>query len=112
MSASAQPSLWDLPAPPRPRRRRMARTSLDAFDDLQDRRHSTRQRVLDALRQHGPMTRHEVASVTGLPLSSVCGRVNELVERGLVQGRIVGGRQVRREKREVVEATFTTGRTG
>lgn len=36
--------------------------------------------VLTAIMRHGPATRHQIAERTGLPLSSVCGRVHELLD--------------------------------
>lgn len=43
-----------------------------------------KQQILDALFMALPMSRAELARVTGLRLSSVCGRVNELIEEGRV----------------------------
>ena len=40
--------------------------------------------ILQALEQEG-LTRHELAEVCNMPLSSVCGRVSELEEIGLVK---------------------------
>ena len=42
--------------------------------------------VVDVLGNHpGGMTRAEIAQASGLRLSSVCGRVGELLERGAVE---------------------------
>lgn len=43
-----------------------------------------RQQILDALFLRPPMTRSELAKATKMRLSSVCGRVNELIEAGEV----------------------------
>jgi DNA-binding Lrp family transcriptional regulator len=40
--------------------------------------------VFEALAKHGPMTREEIAFVTRMKEGSACGRVNKLMERGLV----------------------------
>lgn len=43
-----------------------------------------RMQVLEALVSAGQrgLTRHEIVQVTGIPLSSVCGRVDELIGKG------------------------------
>jgi predicted transcriptional regulator len=81
---------------------------VDAFHDAADsgRLGKTRQAVLDALRGCGPLTRHELADVTGLPLSSVCGRVNELIKAGEAQELVEDGRRVRRDGRHIVTAVI------
>jgi len=58
------------------------------------------------------MTRHEIADATNLPLSSVCGRVNELMKSGECGLQVVAGRRVRRDGRNVVQATFHVQRAG
>lgn len=40
--------------------------------------------VLDTIERCAPITRHDIAEITGLPLQSVCGRANELIEMGHV----------------------------
>lgn len=45
------------------------------------------QRVIQAIRDHGPLTREEISERTGLRLSAVCGRVNKLVELGTLDER-------------------------
>lgn len=42
------------------------------------------QTILDALEMGFAMSRREIADETGLELSSVCGRVNELLQIGLL----------------------------
>jgi DNA-binding Lrp family transcriptional regulator len=42
--------------------------------------------VYEALERHGKMTREQLAHVTGMKESSVCGRVFTLKERGMVVG--------------------------
>ena len=64
--------------------RRVADTQQDAFHALTVRDLSATQRmVIDALK-HGraPMTREDIAAATNLKLSSVCGRVRELLDAG------------------------------
>jgi chromosome segregation and condensation protein ScpB len=41
--------------------------------------------VLEALQKFGPMTRDGISIRSGMRLSGVCGRVNKLVERNLVE---------------------------
>ena len=40
--------------------------------------------VYYALALHGPMTREQIAANTGMKEGSACGRVNRLMERGIV----------------------------
>jgi predicted transcriptional regulator len=40
--------------------------------------------ILKAL-ENGGLTRHEIAEVCNMPLSTVCGRISELEEKGLVR---------------------------
>lgn len=43
------------------------------------------QRILDYIRENGPSTEEEISLGAGMRLSSVCGRVNELVhQKGLL----------------------------
>jgi len=56
-----------------------------AYLDLAQETLSRAQRaILKALEKEG-LTRHELAEVCDMPLSSVCGRVSELEEIGLVK---------------------------
>lgn len=58
--------------------------SREGFDDVRrsGRQARQRQQVLDAIRQGGPCTRQRIAELTGLALSSVCGRCRELLDAG------------------------------
>ena len=49
-------------------------------------------RVLDALDIGGPQTRHELASATRIAETTLCARLRELTQRGLVQeaGSVIG----------------------
>ena len=114
MSAdSMQPDLWTS-APPKRKRHRTADTSSDAFERVKPVRGHQQQIVLDALRGYGPMTRHQIAAVTGMPLSSVCGRVNELLKRHEVETLVREGRKQRRDGSYVVTAVIhhTLARAG
>lgn len=105
-----EPSLFDPPAAPKrpPRKRRkMADTSTDGLLDVQPRKHTQCALILETLRAWGSMTRHEIAISTGLPLSSICGRVAECIAAGSVREQVVAGRRVRRDGRHVVEAVIT-----
>jgi len=61
----------------------MASTSLDAYRSHTVRDLSEGQaRVMAAVRPRVDFTRAELAKASGMPLQSVCGRVNELVSAG------------------------------
>lgn len=61
-------------------------TSLAAYAELQQQRklQPMEARVVEAL-QHRPLTREEIAEVTGMRLSSVCGRVATLRKSGTIE---------------------------
>lgn len=104
-------TFWEAtPAPKRTRRRRTADTSSDGLRLTN--RPKQRQTVLEMLRACGPMTRHELADACHLPLSSVCGRVSELLHEGSVVIAVEDGKRVRRDGRFVLTATFLTQRAG
>lgn len=109
MTAIDQPTLWDPPSDTKRRRRhRTADTSSDGLLSVQPRAESQRARVLETLRAWGPMTRHDLADACGLPLSSICGRVSELMKQGAVREQVVAGRRIRKDGRHVVMAAFQT----
>lgn len=64
--------------------------------------------ILRALQLNGPATRQDLSERTGLPLASVCGRVNELVKAGAVIEQVHEGRIVTRNGRRVVAAAYHT----
>jgi len=107
---SDQPTLWDPPAAPRRKRHKTASTSSAGLDRVRPVRSTQQQTVLDTLRGYGRLTRHEIAAVTQLPLSSVCGRVNELLSTGEVREVIEDGKRIVRNGRHVVEAVIHTTR--
>lgn len=49
-------------------------------------------RILEVLREDGPLTRREIAGLTHIEINAVCGRVDALLRRGLV--RETGGTRV------------------
>jgi hypothetical protein len=106
--------LFDPPTVTRTRRRhRTASTSSDALDRVRPVRGRQQQIVLDTLRGFGPMTRHELASATGLPLQSICGRAAELLKAGEIRQLVTNGRKIVRDGRHVLVATITqTQRAG
>lgn len=65
----------------------VAETSLRAFRDLQHEGALApqEQRVVEAIRQFGAMTRDEIAERTGMRLSAVCGRCKSLIDAGRLQ---------------------------
>lgn len=64
----------------------MSRFSLSAYEDLRDAGELSRQEriVFNTVTLHGPMTREEIEEKSGLRLASVCGRVNKLLEKGVL----------------------------
>jgi len=65
---------------------------------------SARARVMQAIfRAQGPLSRHAISQMSGLPLSSVCGRVSELIDMGFLV--VVGEVYDSATKREV-EAVY------
>ena len=43
-----------------------------------------REQILDCLENSKPLTRLQISDITGIRLTSVCGRVNALIENGQV----------------------------
>lgn len=73
--------------------RRVADTQQDAYHGMPVKDLAAKQRmVLDAF-EHGrpPLTREDIAAITNLKLSSVCGRVRELLDAGRLT--VVGARK-------------------
>lgn len=64
----------------------VATTSATAYRDHKEtgRVSAQQQTILDALQDGFALSRREIADETGLELSSVCGRVNELLQIGLL----------------------------
>ena len=75
-------------APPRVRRppyQRDSETSRAAADHVAPRVGRLQARVLDYLRSRSDgATLQEIAEATGIKINSVCGRVSELIDKGLV----------------------------
>lgn len=65
-----------------------------------------REQVLEAIREHRGVSRSEIAKITGLRVSSVCGRVNELIKMNLV---VVSGTAWDAETQRNVEAVAAVG---
>lgn len=65
----------------------MNETSLEAYwtERLAFRLGRQAAQVLDDLYVHGPATRAELSQRTGLKIQCICGRVNELVQAGVVE---------------------------
>lgn len=63
-------------------------TSLQAYDSLKINR--GQQRVIDFMTKYPgrDWTRNELATMSGIPIQSVCGRVNELVAAGVLEERV------------------------
>jgi hypothetical protein len=105
------PSLFDPPAPVpvKRKRHRTATTSVDAYHDAREsgRLHRSERICLEVLRALGRLTRHQIADTTGLPLSSVCGRVHSLISKGEVREVEVDGKRLVTNGRHVLEAVIT-----
>ncbi|MEX3961053.1 hypothetical protein AB4Y42_02365 [Paraburkholderia sp. EG286B] len=72
--------------------RRVAETQSSAYHAMSAKTLSTKQRmVLDALELRAPLTREDIAAITNMKLSSVCGRVRELLDAGRLH--VVGSRK-------------------
>ena len=68
-------------------RTRMATTSLLAYENLRQsgKEQTQKARILNEIIKHpNGLTRRQLAAVSGMELSAVCGRVNSLSEDGLV----------------------------
>jgi len=65
----------------------VADTSIAAYREHSDsgKLGSQAQHILDCMRPGWDYSRRELIAVTGLELSSICGRVNELLAVGLLQ---------------------------
>lgn len=109
---TVEPTFWDVPVPKRRRKHRTADTSRDGRLAVASRLPTQRATVLNVLRALGPMTRHELAAVTHLPLSSICGRVAELVKAGSIVEQTLDGKRVRRDGRHVLMAAYQVRRAG
>jgi predicted transcriptional regulator len=108
-----QPTFFEPAVTPVKRKRgRKAETSVDGLLGAVHKLPKQQRTVLEVLRSHGPMTRHEIAAVCQLPLSSVCGRVAELMKAGSVRIQKIETQFVRRDGRHVIEATFQVRRVG
>lgn len=51
------------------------------LDWLNDQLQAQKPRIIGAIKEHGPLTRQEIADITGIALSSVCARVSSLINR-------------------------------
>jgi DNA-binding IclR family transcriptional regulator len=80
-------------------------TRTDSLSIVKETAETRRQQILDALFLKPPMTRAELARATGMRLSSVCGRVNELIAEGKVR---VDGTAYDAETQRHVEAVTIT----
>ena len=65
----------------------VAETSIVAYHELRDSGKLGKQcqHILDSMRPGWSYSRRELIEVTGLELSSICGRVNQLIGIGLLQ---------------------------
>lgn len=62
----------------------MNATSSEAYRSIREHLQPMEKRVLDAM-QNVPRTREEIAELTGMRLSSVCGRIASLRKAGRVE---------------------------
>ncbi|MFM0022165.1 hypothetical protein [Paraburkholderia azotifigens] len=71
--------------------RRVAETQSDAFHAMRARDLSAKQKMVIECFHGDHLTREDIAARTNLKLSSVCGRVRELLDAGRL--RVVGSRK-------------------
>lgn len=73
--------------------RRVAETQSDAFHALTVKELGAKQRMVLEAFENGrpPLTREDIAAITNMKLSSVCGRVRELLDAGRLA--VVGSRK-------------------
>ena len=66
---------------------KMKQTSINAYTDLKENYTlgNMQQKVLDVMKQNQLYTRRELANLTGMETSSIAGRVNELLQYGLLE---------------------------
>lgn len=64
----------------------LSRFSLSAYQDLFDAGELTKReaQVFAAVYANGPMTREQIAAVTGMKEGSACGRVNSMLHKGVL----------------------------
>lgn len=60
-------------------------TSSAAYHESADRRAQCQEKILGALQELGAASRRQLAQKTGLEVSCVAGRVNELLKAGAIQ---------------------------
>jgi len=62
----------------------MPQTRLNQFEWSLPQPQTCEEAVYYAVWHNEEITRNQVAQITGLPLSNVCGRVHELMDKGLI----------------------------
>ncbi len=87
-------------------------TSIIAYQDITDSGAALtqKQRVYQAIKASGPLTRQELAKLTGLAINAICGRVNELLKEGVVLEH--DSRRCRVTGRLAHPVSVTSGSTG
>ena len=65
----------------------VAQTSIDAYKEhrAKGKVGSQAMSLFDAMQFHEDYSRRELAGLTGLELSSICGRVNEMLQIGMLK---------------------------
>lgn len=73
--------------------RRVAETQSDAYHAMSAKELGAKQRMVLEAFENGrpPLTREDIAAITNMKLSSVCGRVRELIDAGRLA--VVGSRK-------------------
>lgn len=64
-----------------------AQTSIEAYQEIIDSGELNRQQeaVFKVIRKEGPVSRNDLDRMLGFRRSSICGRVRELIDAGLVE---------------------------
>jgi hypothetical protein len=70
-----------------PRPQKMRETSLEAYSDprFQAVKLTQKEQIVDCLRRHGLLTRHQLSNYLPIPINAIAGRVNELIKAHIVR---------------------------
>ncbi len=63
---------------------RMHENSLEAYWDVYENLSPKRMRVFEWIAGQGPLTRQRLAAISETPINTVCGRVRELLDAGMI----------------------------
>lgn len=82
----------------------MNQTSLIAFEELEHSKLSDQyQRILEALKNNGGLVNRDIEDVTGITISSITARTNELKKKGLIYVDGIGVSKITGKKGELLK---------